>query len=255
MKRVLLGLVVLVALLAVGAWYLLGSLDGFVEQAIEDTGSELLGTRVAVGAVEIDLGGGSATIRRLEIDNPTGEGLAFSKEPAITLEEITVAIDIDALSKSQGEGPIPLLLVRVAEPKVNAEVTPGGINLEILRKNVSSAPTGAESESIDAAGEPVRIRIDRFEFEKGLLKADTEAVGGNVNDVELPSMRLDKLGGSAGLTPAELGKRVLDTFLGRAIRQVARDQLSGEVEKQLDSVREKAAGALRSLLGVEKTDE
>ena len=75
-------------------------------------------------------------------------------------------------------------------------------------------------------------------------------MGGDVREVELPPLRLSNLRG----TPDEVGKRVLDAFLAAAVRQVARDRLSSEVEEQLESVKEKAAGAFRSLLGVEEKE-
>ena len=248
MKRI--ALVVLVVLVVAGGalWWALGSLDALVERTIEETGSELLGARLRVAGVDVDLAEGRVTLRGLEADNPQGEGLAFSRGPAFSFGEVTAALDLEALST---EGPIPLTLVRVAEPVVNAEVTPAGINLDVLRRNVAAATPAAP----EGAAEDVRLRIDRLEFQDGLLRADSRAVGGNENDLELPSMQLEGLGGREGMTPAELGRRVLDTFLARAVRQVARDRLSGEVEEQLESLKEKASGALRSILGVERSDE
>jgi hypothetical protein len=244
MKRFIGVLAVLLVVAALGGfWWVTQRLDGTVAAAIEETGSQLLGVNVSVGGVDIDLAGGSARVNSIEVANPRGENLAFSSEPAFRLGEIVVAIDLEALDLENLEtAPIPLTLVRVGAPAVNAEVTPAGINLEVLRSNLGE---------IDATpSTPVQLRIARFEFEDGSLRADTTAVGDEVRDVALPAVHLRNLSGS----PEAIGERVLDAFLGAAVRQVARDRLSGEVEEQLDAVKEKAADALRSLLGVEEKD-
>lgn len=250
MKRALVFLLLLLVVgTAAGVWWVTQRLDGVVAAAIEETGSQLLGSRVTVSGVQIDLAAGSASILGLRVANPEGEGLAFSSEPAFALGEITVAIDLDRLDlQDLAAAPIPLTLVLVGEPRVNAEVAATGINLDVLRRNVGSA--GPASDPPEADGEPVRLEIDRFEFSDGTLRADSSAVGGDVREVELPPLALSKLRG----TPDEVGKRILDAFLGAALRQVALDQISSEVEEQLDAVKEKAAGALRSLLGVEETE-
>ena len=245
MKRILQpALVLILVAAATGIWWVTQRLDGAVAAVIEDTASQLLGTSVSVGGVNVDLAAGSVTIEGLRVANPEGENLAFSDEPAFTLGEVTVAIDLERLDPADfSAAPIPLTLVRVAQPKVNAEVSATGTNLDVLRRNVGSA--GSPSDSSD-----LRLEIDRFEFSDGALRADTRAVGGEVREVELPTLRLRNLRG----TPDEVGRRVLDAFLRAAVRQLARDQISNEVEERLDEVKEKAASALRSLLGVEQKE-
>ena len=246
MKRTIqLTLVAILVAGAAGIWWVSQRLDGAVAAVIEDTASQLLGTDVSVRGVDIDLSAGSATVAGLRVANPEGENLAFSSGPAFTLGEVTIAIDAGKLDLDDlGASPIPLTLVRVAEPKVFAEVTAAGINLDVLRRNVERAGPAPEGES------DLRLEIELFEFSGGALRADTSAVGGDVGEMELPSLRLRNLRGS----PDAIGRRVLDAFLAAAVRQVARDRISSEVEERLDEVKEKAADALRSLLGVERKD-
>lgn len=236
---------VLVALLVgAGVYWVTERLDRAVADAIEDTAGQVLGTEVRVGSVDLDLARGAATVRALQVANPKGERFAFSAEPAFRLGEITVAIDLDKLDlEDLGSAPIPLELVRVAATELNAEVTEAGINLDVLRRNIGSV-------DLETSAEPVRLEIARFEFEEGTLRADASAVGDEIRTLELPSLRLSNLHG----TPEVVAERVLDAFLGAAVRQIARDRFSSEVEEQLESVKEKAADALRSLLGVEERE-
>ena len=72
MKKVLIGLVVLIIIIAAAIYYVLGNLDSIVEAAIEKHGSAALKTSVDVGSVSINLKEGSAQINDLTIDNPKG---------------------------------------------------------------------------------------------------------------------------------------------------------------------------------------
>ncbi len=179
------------------------------------------------------------------------DGLDFSSAPAFELGEITVAIDIASL----GDGPVPITLVRVLAPKLNAEVTSGGINFSELRDRLNAVGSGdadagegtgaGESES----GEPTRLRIDEFEFAEGSIRANTEAVGGDIRELKLPAVKLQNLSG----TPGEIGEQVLDVYLDEATKAVGAGQLEAKAKKQvkkaMKKARKKLGDAARSLLG------
>ncbi len=238
--------IAVIVLIGVGiAWWVTTSLDRTIAQAIEEVGSDLLDSRLEVANVKTDLREGSASIFGLEVSNPEGEGLAFSNEPAFELGEITVAIDIAGLA----DGPIPITLVRVLAPRLNAEVTPGGINFLELRDRVNSGSSEPSSGGGSQSGEPTQLRIDVFEFMEGSIRANTEAVGGDVRELKLPAVKLTNLSG----TPSEIGKQVLDFYLGKAIKAMGAGRIEAEVDKQVKQVKKKAkkelGAAARSLLG------
>ncbi len=245
MKQFGIVLLIIVAICAGIAWWVTTSLDRTIARVIEEVGSDLLDSKVRVAGVETDLTAGRASIFGLTIANPTGEGIEFSKQPAFELDEITVAIDLSSL----GEGPIPIEVVRVLAPRLNAEVTPGGINLSELRDRIGAGEPEEASAGDADTGEPIQLRVDLFEFKKGSIRADTEAVGGDVRDLDLPTVKLENLSG----TPAEIGKQVLDVYLAKATKAVGAGRLKAEANKQLDKVKKKAkkklGAAARSLLG------
>ena len=73
MKKVILGLVLVIILAIVGGvYYVLTNLDALVEAAIEKHGSEATQTAVRVDSVKIDLSNGAGAISGLTIANPTG---------------------------------------------------------------------------------------------------------------------------------------------------------------------------------------
>ena len=233
---------VALALVAVGGlfYWLASSLDGIVEQTIEEVGSDLLGTRVDVGGVSIDLGEGRGTVRGLRIANPRGEGLDFSSAPAIALEEITLQIDLGSLA----EPPFVLELVRVAQPEVNAELVGPKLNLEVLRGQLA----GSESEpSAEREGEPTRLSIRRFELEKGAIRFDSDAPDAEPQELVLPSFEMRNVGG----TPGEIGTAIVSRLLRQAIAAVAAKRAQSEAEAWIDEKledRPAAADAAKQVL-------
>ncbi|MGI9432524.1 MAG: hypothetical protein ACR2PQ_09940, partial [Myxococcota bacterium] len=85
-------LVVAVAAIVVARflYWMLGSLDARIARATEHVGSELTGTSVRVGSVDVDPAEGAATPRNLRVASPAG----FSSEPALAFGEILVALDV-----------------------------------------------------------------------------------------------------------------------------------------------------------------
>ncbi|MCP5043210.1 MAG: hypothetical protein GY944_19460, partial [bacterium] len=83
----------------------------------------------------------------------------------------------------------------------------------------------------------------------GSIRANTEAVGGDVRELKLPAVKLENLSG----TPSEIGKQVLDVYLGKASKAVGAGRLEAEVGKHAKKVKKKVkkelGAAARSLLG------
>ena len=90
MKKVLIGLVIVLILIGGGVFLLFSNLDKIVETGIETAGSSALGSRVEVGSVAINLTSGSASIYHFSVANPTG----YSNAEMISFDELSVAIDL-----------------------------------------------------------------------------------------------------------------------------------------------------------------
>lgn len=246
-------LVALVAILALGAGALLwlaSSLDALVEDAIEQIGSELLDAPLRVGSVSIDLQGGAATIRDLRIENPSGAG--FSGASAFRLDEIEVALDLGSVTRE----PLVLERVQLRNPQVLAEIRGGQLNLDVLRRRVeaSSAKEVATPEELRTEGEPFRIRIRRFELERGDLRLDTGNPDQERPELALPSFAMRDVGGSGGAAPAALGKSILQGVLGHtagaAARARARDEAGAWIDDKLEDRPGAADAAKRVLDGI-----
>ncbi len=239
MKRVLVvGGAAILVVAAASFWFLSSRLDGLVASLIETHGSRVLGTAVRVGSVSISLEEGRGTIRSLRVANPEG----YADGNAFELGEITLGIELATL----GATPIVVDQLRVAAPTVNFEVNElGRSNFDVLKGNASAA-SAAPAEPAPEGAEPTRIRVRRFEFEKGHVNADVSRVSSEEKPlaVDMPAVRLNDVGGARGGTPGEIGKTVMVAFTGAVVREVAAVQAQREVEKRVGGEVGKEAGRL-----------
>ena len=238
--------IVLVVVVAAALWWLASSAESLVESAIEDVGTELLGTPVRVGGVSLDLSAGRGEVRRLRIANPKG----FSSNDVLAAERIVLDLDVASLTES------PLVLDEVSLDGLVAlfEVGPDGVsNVDTLTRRLSRGD-GAEPEA--AVGPPTRLRIRRLSVEGGrIIGRPPPESQEEAREIALPAVRMRDVGGASGGTPSEIGR----AFLLRLTRQVAaaaaRDRLGRYLEEQIDEhlegAGEAAKGILRSVLGTE----
>lgn len=238
MKRILLIAVGLLLVVIVGVGvYLYNSIDSIVKAGIEKYGTDITGTRVSVGSVDISLKSGRGTIRNIVVHNPKG----FSSSDAFRLGEITIGLDVGSLNKD----PIVIDEVRIAAPEVHVELDAGGqTNIGAIKDyadSYSAAPTSGRKQD---AGYEKKFRIAKFSFEEGRVDADAKAMGGGAMDAVLPPVRLKDVGGSGGAAPGVIGKDVTRAFLGAAMGVVGREIRDRAIDKYGDNAKK----ALEKLL-------
>lgn len=237
MKRIAFAAIAIGIALLVGAGaYLAWSLDARVARAIEEQGTRIVGTRVHVDSVDIELAAGKGTIRGVRIANPEG----FSAADAISLAEIELVID----ARSLREQPFRITKVRVGDSVVNFEISEDGAsNLERITRHVARSPGERGSEPAPH-GEPTRLAIGEFAFAGGeIFLARPGAL--DPERVHLPDLALHDLGGANGATGGEIGEQIARAFTRRVIAATAGHQLGRAVEKELG---EAAGGVAESIL-------
>jgi hypothetical protein len=224
MKRFVLAVVAVgIALLIGAAGYLLWSLDARVARAIEEEGTRIVGTRVRVHSVNIELAKGRGTIRGVRVANPQG----FSAADAITLAEIELAID----ARSLREQPFRLTRVRVGDSVVNFEITADGAsNIEQITRNVTRGSD--ERDAPAARGEPTHFAIGEFTFAGGEIFL-AQPGADHPERIHLPDLDLHDVGGDRGATAGAIGEEIARAFTRRVVAAAASHQVGRAVEKQL----------------------
>jgi len=241
MKKLLIAVVVIIAVIAVAAFLLVSNIDSLIGKLIEKQGGEVTRTSVRVSGVDISLSEGRGSIEGLEIANPDG----FAARTAFSLADITIDLDI----KSLRENPLVINEVHIRAPVVCAEITKtGDSNIDELRKRVQNYTAARRGGSGESDKEAKRIRIERFVFEKGNIEIDASALGLEKRTIEFPEFRLDDVGGANGAPAGEIARIVLTTVAVKTTSEIAGSEIDRLVKEKLGgSALDKAKDLLKRI--------
>jgi hypothetical protein len=239
MKKIIIGLVLVIVLaLAGGIYFVLTNLDSLVEAAIEKHGSAATQTAVRVDSVKIDLANGSGAISGLTIANPK----EFAMPYAFSLGEIRTGIDLQSLQQE----PYIIDEITVLAPQVFVEINESNrTNLNELKKNLtagSSAKTAdkkAQAPADQGSSKEPRLIIRRITFADGSIQASAAALQNKEYQLKLPGLDMTNLGGSKGATATELASEILKRLTDRASEIVQKEIIDVELNKIKDKAQQK----------------
>jgi hypothetical protein len=223
MKKVLIGLVVLIVIVAGGVFYVFSNLDDLVKTAIETAGSDAVGTSVQVGSVEIDLMGGTASIFDFSVANPPG----YSNQELMSFSELSLSLDINNLS---GEL-IGIRSIVARDPYILYESIDDVSNLDTISANLAG---DAPAESNESAGGPALV-IDNILIENIQATLESELLR-NPLEVNLGDISLENLEGS----PDEIASQIMGPVISQISANAAGALLSAIANVDLEGLGEAA---------------
>ena len=151
MKKILIGLAVIIVLVVGALVYVYVNLDNIVKSTIEEAGTRVTLADVAVDGVLIEPTQNTAAINGLVVGNPDG----FNSDYAFSLGNISVRLDGPTLTSDT----IRIIEVVVDQPSVIYELGNGSSNIATIQRNVEafvqrvSGPTGAGGADGDTSGD------------------------------------------------------------------------------------------------------
>lgn len=236
MKKILIGLVVVIVIIIAGAVYLFGQLDSLVAGAIEKYGSQVTQTNVAVSGVNLELAEGKGSIQGLQVGNPKG----FDTDYAFRLNEISMSLDVQRISKE-------LIVVKeivVDGPTVIYELSKGGSNIDAIKNNVTTSAGSGSGSSSDSGSGP-KLIIDNLIIRNADMKVSSSMVKGKTLSTTIPTIHLTDIGKQeGGATPAEVARKIFAVLASKA----------GSAAGKLDLSALMDAEALKGM-GVDKAKE
>ncbi|GAC20762.1 AsmA family protein [Paraglaciecola arctica] len=254
MKKALSICVLLLLLIAGGAYYMLSGAGDFIRTQIEQQGSTYLGTTVSVFNVDLALTEGRMTIKDLDIDNPKG----FSDEDAFSVDSIT--LDLGEVYKE----PYVVQTISINAPEILYEVDASGQgNLMALKKNLTANLPKSETTSKDSANpliivenvtvSKVRLKLNFEKLSTGDFKIETKAY-----EVTLPTFNAGPIGQPNGMPADQVGAAVINAMLDNVIAaakseakkrlaEEAKKKVNEELDEQKDKLLEKTKDKLKGL--------
>jgi uncharacterized protein involved in outer membrane biogenesis len=227
MKKVLIGVGVVVVILAIIVYVAFSSLDSIIKAAVEKYGSEITQTKVSLNDVELSVQSGKGTLRGFTLGNPKG----FNTASAMRFGEVSVTVDPSTVTGDI----IVIKEIRITGPEVTYELSAGGSNFDAIKRNVD-AYTGAgakqpSQEEKEAKKEGPKLVIDNLYINGGRVNVSADLLKGKSVGGTLPNIHLKDIGKEKkqekGATPGEVAKKVMDAINTATAKTVAALNIEG----------------------------
>ncbi|MBN1475216.1 hypothetical protein JXA47_00535 [Candidatus Sumerlaeota bacterium] len=255
LKKIAIGLVVILILLLIGAVILYIKRHEIVRVATERVLSHVLEVDVSVGGARVEPLQGTVTLRDIVIPNPEG----YDSDHAMRFGEVHVEADIQSFL---GDRPA-IGLIRITDPDFILE---RHLRTSNFRELIASAarPSGNGEATEEAPEESQKaFRIDRVEVASTTVSVTLPATGGESVGVEIPDVVIENLGtDTRPVMPAEAIERFLTEILSTVTRlggdalgdleslgEQAIDEATGAVEGAVDELRDNVRENVREGIG------
>lgn len=231
MKKLAVGLFILIAAVGGSLYWLSGNIDGLIKDGIEKYGSAMTRSKVSVGAVKISPTDGKGSISNLFIGNPEG----FRTAHALKVGRVDVDIDIGSITGD-------VILVRrisIEAPEVIYEKGDSMTNFDAIQKNVAAYLGPGEKKDTGK-----KLIVDLLVIRDAKAEASAAFMGGKTVGVPLPDITLKNIGRAKGGVPAgEVGQEIVSALKAKLGAAVSFDRLMKSTGEALG----KAGAAIKGL--------
>ncbi len=247
MMRNILIAVVIAVLGAVGVFmYVLSSLDGLIQEAVQTYGSEMTKAKVTLEKVEIDLTSGQGSLRGLSVGNPAG----FKTPSAFDLGAISISIDTSTVA----DDTVVIKEIVIDSPVITYEIGADGSNIDAIQRNVEAYMAkfgGGGAETADGGGEGPKMIIDDLYIRGGEVNVSASFLDGKTLGSDLPDIHLEDIGREEeGASPAEIAEEIIAAITDGATGAVSSLGLEDMMSSAGEALEGVAEGAGELLEGV-----
>lgn len=208
MKKVFIGIAVVLVLVAIGGFYLYSNLGGIIKTAIESYGSDATQAKVSLNSVDLDVASGKASLNKMSVGNPKG----FKTSSAFELGTIAMQVDTSSI----GADTIIINSVVIDGPKITYELADIGSNVGAIQKNVDAyakkfgAGGSSASEPAPSGGKEKKIIIKKLTITGGEVNVSAAFLDGKSVGGKLPAITMTDIGkDKGGASPADVIKQVI----------------------------------------------
>ena len=230
-KKILVGLGVLVVVVGIVLAVVLGKLGRLIERGVESAGPDITGTDVSLGSADVSIFSGTGALKRLHVGNPPG----YTTDRAFDLGEIAISVD----PKSVASKVVHVRSLVVEAPEVTAEFDAGGkSNLDKIMEHVRGAAGSSRGGGKEDGGPRTKLIIDEFRFENAQAHVLAPAFGVD-KTLKLQPIVLKGLGArQGGATPSEIATQVMRPVVDSALRAATQEYVAAQRAKLGDKAKE-----------------
>lgn len=219
MKKLLIGVLVIVAIGAGAMFYLSSNAGGMIKDGVETYVPPVIGAQVALAKVDLDPANGAASLSGLLIGNPEG----FKSDHAFKIDNMSVKLDVASLTS----GVIHINEVRLDAPDMIYEIGTNGNNISKIQENVDTYITKLGLESSDDS--ELKYIIDHVYINGTKVKIASDLLGGRGAGVTLPDLHIADIGKREnGAIATDVLKQVFGV-VNASVSEVAQSEVLGDI--------------------------
>ncbi len=244
MKKVLIGVIVVLVVIGGAGVYVFLNAGGIIKQIVEEVGSEATKTKVSLSEVHLSIQSGEAALKGFKMGNPSG----FQTPKAMSFGVVSVKIDPASVTQDV----ILIKEVVITKPDITYEfASGGGSNFDAIQKNVNSYAKemgaggggAAKKDSAEAKGGK-KVIIEHLYLRNGKIGVSADFLKGKSLTADLPTIHLKNIGKrSNGATAAEVADQLMSEISKSATKVVS----SLGVGKMMDAAKGALKGAEKML--------
>lgn len=229
MKKVVIGVLAIVVIVAIAMIVFVGKLDGLIADAIETYGFEAAGTAVEVGEVKTNLKEGSISVAGINVSNPSKYSLAH----ALKISSFVAKVDYDKKEIAE---------IIINQPTVNAEFKGIENNFEDIMNGLpddDAANDGSVSDDLVLTIQSLKLLSANVNLTSDKLGVQNFVMDDFVmNDIKGTSSQI------AQLIVNRLTKHIADQTSGYVKKQVKQEVKKQAVSKAKEVINEKLSKGL-----------
>lgn len=219
MKKLLIGVLVIVAIGAGAMFYLSSNAGGMIKDGVETYVPPVIGAQVALANVDLDPANGAASLSGLLIGNPEG----FKSDHAFKIDNMNVKLDVASLTSDV----IHINEVRLDAPDMIYEIGTNGNNIGKIQENVEAYVASLGLESSDDS--ELKYIIDHVYINGTKVKIASDLLGGRGAGVTLPDLHIADIGKREnGAIASDVLKQIFGV-VNASVSEVAQSEVLGDI--------------------------
>lgn len=226
MKKLLIGLIVIVVIIGVGVYT---QLDAIIKSGVETAGPEALHVGVTVDSVSISPFSGEVKVSKLSVGQPEGYG----EGPMMQLGEFMMKVETASLINDH----VIIDEIILDQPLFDARIIGGKSNFQAVQQRL---------ETDEGASSDITLTIRKFVVRGAALSVSNDSLLKVDEDISLADFTLTNLGtDEKGLSPKEIARHVMDTLQP----QIAKALVAAGASDKLKEIAKDARGKLEKGVG------
>ena len=219
MKKLLIGVLVIVAIGAGAMFYVSSNAGGMIKDGVETYVPPVIGATVALANVDLDPANGAAALSGLVIGNPEG----FKSEHAFKIDNMSVKLDLESLASDV----IHINEVRLDAPDMIYEIGTNGNNIGKIQENVDAYMAELGLESSDDS--ELKYIVDHVYINGTKVKIASDLLGGRGAGVTLPDLHIADIGKREnGAIATDVLKQIFGV-VDASVSEVAQNEVLGDL--------------------------